>query len=208
MKIDNWNPCKQSTTIVGYTQTGKTNLAVFLCWLLGVEGYNLKIADPNEKFGILNPSFVVHSLDEIKPEGIQILQTDLWTKELFDELCKKVFSYRNNRTVFVCDELHTFAKKYHTEENFDLFCRNCHNRNIGYIFITQRPQETATMAFSNSTHRFAFKMDYPSDVEMMRQWIGEDYVSYMNTEYQPHTGIYKRFGNNGTEIFKVRKMYD
>ena len=208
MQIENLNPLKESSAIIGYTQTGKTNLAVYLCWVYGNRGYNLKIADPNEKFGILNPAFVVHSLDEIVPQGIQILQTDLWTDKLFDALTAKVFSFKNQNVVYVADEVHNWEKKYRTTPNFELFTRNCHNRNIGYIFIVQRPQETATMAFSNAVHRYAFKMDYPSDIELMRKWIGEDYVDYMNTDYPAHTGIYKKFGSVGTEIFKVRKMYD
>lgn len=208
MQIKNWNPLKQSSAILGYTQGGKTNLAVYLCWLLGSSGYNLKIADPNEKFSILNPQFVIHSLDELKPQGIQILQTDSWTEKLFDSFIAKIFSYKNQRVVAVADEVHNYEKKYRTTPNFELFTRNCHNRNIGYIFIVQRPQETATMAFSNATHRFCFKMDYPSDIELMRQWIGEDYVHYMNEDLPAHTGIYKRFGERGTELFKVRRMYE
>lgn len=208
MMIKDWNPLKQSSAIIGYTQCGKTNLAVYLCWLLGLRGYNLKIIDPNEKFQVLNPAFVIHSLDQLRPTGVQIFQTDSWTDKLFDSIFEKCFSFRNQNVVVVADEVHNVEKKYRTTPNFELFTRNCHNRNIGYIYIVQRPQETATMAFSNAVHRFAFKMDYPSDVDLMEKWIGEDYGEYLNAELAPHTGIYKKFGSQGTELFRVRRMYD
>lgn len=207
MNIKNWNPLKENTAVLGYNQTGKTNLSVFLCWLLGSQGYNLKILDFAEKFGVLNPQFVVHSLDQIKPDGIQILQSDTWTRSLFNEAFKKIFELKNKNVVLVVDELHNWVSKYRTEEHYDIFVRNCNNRNIGYLFIAQRPQEIPTNAVTNATHRFAFKYDNPSDVKLLSDWYGQEYQEYVNTDYPEYTGIYKHRGINGIETFKVRKMY-
>lgn len=207
MNIKNWNPLKDNTAILGYNQTGKTNLAVYLCWLLGSQGYNLKILDFAEKFGVLNPLLVVHHIDDIKPKGVQILQMDSWTKSVFNEVYKKIFEFRNQNVILVNDELHNWVSKYRTEEYYDLFVRNCNNRNIGYLFIAQRPQEIPTNAVTNATHRFAFKYDNPSDVKLLSEWYGEEYRDFVDTDYPQHTGIYKNRNLKGIETFKVRKMY-
>ena len=73
LKDLDYDPSKQSVILAGSTQTGKTTHAKSLVKALSVNGFNIVILDNKRRFTSLDPSKVVHTIQDITGQGLQIL---------------------------------------------------------------------------------------------------------------------------------------
>lgn len=205
----NYDPKTESIAIVGASQHGKSEHAILLSKILIHGGFNVLILDPNRRFTSLNPNAVIHTLSDIKMEGLQILQpypfeTLEQTHQFFVDLCLQM--HRLNNVVFVIDELHNwFKNKWQSINALELFMRNCHNQNSSYIAIFQAPSEVPNYVLRNARHRFCLYLDLPTDIDYMKKFVGKEVNGFVENTVPRFTGFYKQQGEP-LLLFKVKKV--
>ncbi len=204
----NYNPKKQSVILAGSTQTGKTTEAETKCKMLVMGGYNVLILDNKRRFTKLDPTKVIHTIQDITGKGLQILQPHKFTNpqqmhQFFEDLAWVCYSYHN--LVFVIDELHSWFRDKRTHiPSFEMFCRECHNQNSSYIAIFQSPSEVPSYVMRNSHHRFVLFLDLDQDVEAMKKVIGKEMREFGLGNIPEYQGLYKERGKP-VKLFKVVK---
>lgn len=196
-----WNPLKENSIITGASQKGKTHLGRSLAKLLWLKGYNVIVVDVHRKFTKIDPFSIKRNTYDITGKGLEILQPFEFTKEWFENLCLQIYSMRN--VVFMIDELQNFTDTYVIRGPLKILTENCNNRNIGYMAIFQRPAEIPKFVLNNSTHRFCFYFDLPTDIAYMKKWIGPEVEKFLAEDWPEYYGLYKRQGKKGAEMFKV-----
>ena len=182
LKLEKYNPHRQSISVLGMSQTGKTRISKIITKLLVDSGRKVIVYDPNARWTQKvtdEPAFsavhVVNNIHQMNLKDLCIVQPDEDTEDFFIEFCKKVWSFRKTGffTVII-DELHNNVTTFHAKESFKKLVRNCHNWNIGYVAIMQRTQEVPKMAISNSMHQIAFRLNWPSDIKILKEFLGEE----------------------------------
>lgn len=204
MSLDfNWNAYKQNTIIVGASQHGKTNLAKVLSKMLAIYHFNVVIFDVHRRFTNLDPSCVKSQLWQLTGKGLEIYQPPVVTLQVFVDFLAWVNTKKN--LIVVGDELHNFCKKQKAPEELDYLCRNCNNNSVGYIFLFQAPAEVPGYVLRNSTHRFCYFLDVPTDIDYMKKFIGNEVKRYAADSNDPvprYSGLYKQTGER-TKEFRV-----
>ena len=67
-----YDPEKQSLSIMGETQSGKTTHAVSIVSMLASAGFNVIVLDNKRKFTKINPTKVIHTMQDIRGKGLEI----------------------------------------------------------------------------------------------------------------------------------------
>lgn len=192
-----YNPYKENIIIVGEAQTRKTTFAKKeLIPLLMKANCNAILFDYHHNFTkeahALSPQFVKSYISDLRGEGLEILQLEDNSPEMFENLIEKVCEMRN--VVLLVDELHNFVTKYRAPDKLWYFLRNCNNDYLAYIAIFQRPAEVVSAVCSNSTHRFCFFLDLPTDIDYMKSYIGLSVERFAQEDIAEGEYCYKRRG--------------
>ena len=182
LKLDKYNPHRQSISVLGMSQTGKTRLSKMITKLIVDSGRKVIVYDPNRRWTqkvkhepVFSASHIVNTIHDINTKGLCIVQPDDDNEEFFTQFCKKVWSLRTiGYFTVIMDELHNNVTTFHAQEAFKKLIRNCHNWNIGYIAIMQRTQEVPKMAISNTMHQIAFRLNWPSDIKILKEFLGDE----------------------------------
>lgn len=197
-----YNPLKENVILTGAAQVGKTEFSKKLALMLAQNKYNVIVEDFHRRFTACDPMAVKKNLYDIKGKGLEILQPHEFTTSYFNDLCALVYSIQN--CIFIIDELHNFCSKQSTKgvKSLELLCRNCNNRNIGYIAIFQRPAEVPNFVLGNSHHRFCCFLDLPSDIKFMKKWVGVEVEKFETGEISidDYKAIYKKQGGKAEVI--------
>lgn len=208
LKEFNYDPEKQSIIIAGATQTGKTTDAISRCKMLARNGFNVLILDNKRRFTSVDPISVIHTIQDVKGKGLQILQPHRFSSpeamhQFFEDLAWQCYILRD--IVFVVDELHSWFKDKRTHiPSFELFCRECHNQNSSYIGIFQSPSEVPNYVMRNAHHKFMLYLDLEQDIETMRKVIGKEAKLFIDGDIAEYEGLYKERGQK-VKLFKVTK---
>jgi hypothetical protein len=202
--ISDINPLHENICIVGLAQSGKSNLAAWLIAKFVTQGYHVIADDPHNKWGKLAPLAITHDYNTLGKKNLEIIQTNMDSPKQFNELCGKVFNLKNK--IFFRDELHNVCSKNRAESNLQLLSRNCNNRNIGYVFVFQRPQEVPNMVLSNAHHVFGFPLELKKDREYMVEWLSEDFLQFSESNVPKYTCLYKKQGKRETEFFRAPQL--
>ena len=182
LKLDKYNPHRQSLCVLGMSQTGKTRISKIITKLIVDSGRKAIVYDPNHRWTqkvndepVFSASYVVNTIHEMNPKGLCIVQPVEDSENFFVDFCKKVWSFRQiGFFTVIIDELHNNVTTFHAKESFKMLVRNCHNWNIGYVAIMQRTQEVPKMTISNSMHQIAFRLNWPSDIKILKEFLGEE----------------------------------
>lgn len=206
-----YNPKRQSISIIGATQTGKTTHAISISSMLANNNRNILILDNKRKFTGLNPSRVIHTLSDIRGQGLEILQpykfdSPVQMQQFFVDLCYVMYSMKNQ--IFVMDELQSwFRNKWVSIPSLELFAHECHNQNCSFIAIFQAPSEVPNYILRNSEHRFCLFLDLPTDIDYIKRFMGKEVLEFMTDSYlrENYIGFYKQQGQL-TKKFRVVKL--
>jgi hypothetical protein len=209
--LNNWkyDPRKESIIIVGADQTGKTTHAKSIGKMLSVQGFNVQILDHKRRFTSLDPSAVIHTLQDITGQGLQILQPHTFSSpeamhQFFEDLAWTNYRYHNLN--WIIDELHSWFRDKRTHiPSFELFSRECHNQDSSFIGIFQSPSEVPNYILRNSYHRFMLYLDLEQDIDTMGKIMGRAEVKeFALNNIKKYEGLYKERGNK-VKLFKVVK---
>lgn len=209
LKTLDYNPLRQSVSLIGATQTGKTTHAISMCKMLQVNGFNILILDNKRRFTSLDPNAVIHTLSDIRGQGLEILQPMTFSNpnqmlQFFSDL--SYVMYRLHNQIFVVDELHSWFKDPRSHVmGFEMYCRECHNQNSSFIAIFQAPSEVPKYVLRNSHHRFLLHLDIDKDIDFMKSYIGKEAIDFSKGEIKQYEGIYKEQGKP-CKLFKVVKI--
>jgi len=205
-----YDPQKQSVIIAGATQTGKTTHAISLTKALAVNGFNILILDNKRKFTSLDPSKVIHTIQDVTGNGLQILQPHRYAspsmmQQFFEDLAWQCYIHHD--IIFVIDELHSWFRDERTHiPSFELFCRECHNQDSSFIGIFQSPIEVPAYVFRNARHIFMLHLDLIQDIESMGKVVGREEVKlFSKGDISEYEGLYKERGQRAVKLFKVVK---
>lgn len=199
-----YKPYRENVIVVGANQTRKTTFAKrVLIPMLVQSGHNVIAFDfqhnfTREPYG-LNPYNVKKYIQDLKGEGLEILQLEDNSDLMFNNLIEKVNSMMN--VVILIDELHNFVTKYTAPKSLMFLLRNCNNpsHNTGYIALFQRPAEVISAVGSNSTHRYCFLLDLPTDVDYVQKWFGQEVERFKTEDTAEGEYCYKRRGRKGVQ---------
>lgn len=195
-----YDPKTESMSMIGASQTGKTTHAITISKMLGDNDYNVIILDKKWKFTAVDPSKVIHTLSDIRPKGLQILQPYKFDSpqqmhQFFLDFCWVAYSLWN--VIIVIDELHSwFKNKWVSIPSLELYARECHNQKSSFIAIFQAPSEVPNYILRNSEHRFCLYLDLPTDIDYMKRFIGKEVNEFLtSTEMRDnYEGFYKKQG--------------
>ena len=159
----------ERVTVVGKTGSGKS----YLVKKLITKFDKVLFFDPKFEHGELEGN-VTHNLrDTIKlmqqPKFFIIYQPQSITPEIFNCLCKQVYSRGN--MVLVMDEVLRLCQ-YRVEEWHDRIIRMGRIRGIGLWHLTQRPTYIDGFVLSEAEHFFLFKMQLETDRKKLKGIIG------------------------------------
>jgi len=194
--------------LAGATQTGKTTQAITYAKMLSVNNFNVQILDNKRRFTSLDPSKVIHTLQDITGQGLQILQPHKFTSpaqmhQFFEDLAWVNYSYSG--LVWIVDELHSWFRDKRTHiPSFEMYCRECHNQKSSFIGIFQSPSEVPSYVMRNSYHRFMLFLDLDQDIETMKKIMGKEVKEFGLGNIPKYEGLYKERGKP-VKLFKVTK---
>lgn len=206
LHLKDWLPFRESTFIMGMTQTGKTTTGKILTKLLTSSKRPVIVFDPNrrwtQKLGkeiVFSPENVIHNMYDIHAKGLCIVQPrkgEKWNESTFEAFCNKVTSmFDSGFFVVVIDELHNFISTFSANEAFKELAKNCHNWDVGYIAIMQRPQEGIKAVFANASHLITFRLKWAGDLKVMKMMLGEEHADRLfissPNRLPKHNGLYQ-----------------
>jgi hypothetical protein len=206
--------------IMGKSQTGKTRTAKIITKVLITSERPVIVFDPNcrwtekrESEIAFSPENVIHNVADIHAKGLCIFQPNIdansgqieeWTEVHFEAFCKKVRSlFHVGNFVVMIDELHNFITTFSANKDFQIFVKNCHNFDVGYIAIMQRMQEGIKAPFANADHLIVFRLKYAGDLKMMKLTLGdvaERLFSISDTRIEKHNALYQNPDGDVTEF--------
>ena len=117
---------------------------------------------------------LVHSVDQLQ-YGQFILQASDKSKENYGKFLNKAFHMADSipNLVVVTDELHQITNKNEIFQPLYHFVLSGRNKGLSSIFITTRTHSVPNYILSNVSHLFAFSLALKTDIEWLRDYIGE-----------------------------------
>lgn len=187
------NPYKENSSIIGAAQVGKTEWCKKVCAMLNQAGFNVVVYAPHPNWIEVSPASVKRTISSIVGTGLEIYYPVENSIKDFDFFMQTCYQFQNQ--VVIMDELHNFCKKQSWPNSLELFCRNCNNRNMGYIAIFQAPAEVPGFVLRNSMHKYCFYLDLPTDIDYMKKWLGPKVEEFnQGWPIESRDGFYKKQG--------------
>ena len=207
LHLKDWNPFRESTFVMGMTQTSKTFTVKILTKLLTSSKRPVIVFDPNRRWTqklnkmeiAFSPENVIHNMHDIHARGLCIVQPrhgEKWRESTFEAFCNKITSmFDSGHFVVVIDELHNFITTFSANDAFKELAKNCHNWDVGYIAIMQRPQEGIKAVFANASHLITFRLKWAGDYKIMKMMLGENHADRLfiasENRLPQHNGLYQ-----------------